>query len=307
MVSTLATRSAQLAVVALAVVGAVLGWRAWGGEDDRAEPTPATPISATARIVPPVAAFGEPVFAEVDVAVDRTLVDPKTIRLDVEFDPYERFGPVEVERRESESVGFVRFRYALRCLREGCQPVGERSTFEFEIGRVLYRFRNQPGGALEILDWPTFEVTGRVGADGLERARWRADSTTLPAVTYRTGPTATAIGGFAVALAALAAAVLLAGRPGRRSGAVDGEEAFVQLTPLERALQLAREASLNGSGDPRRALERVARELAAAGKPALALRARTLAWSPRQASAEQVDELARGAAETEAEATEEPS
>jgi hypothetical protein len=97
--------------------------------------------------------------------------------------------------------------------------------------------------------------------------------------------------------------VVLAGSLGRRRHTAADEESSARLTPLERALQLARDASRNGSGDPRRALERVARELAADGKPALAGRARTLAWSPHQASTEQIDELARGVAE----ATEEPS
>jgi hypothetical protein len=79
-------------------------------------------------------------------------------------------------------------------------------------------------------------------------------------------------------------------RPRRAGAAVAAVE---DVPPLERALALAREASVNGSGaDGRKALERLARELGRAGLEELGGRARRLAWSPAAPTAAAVEELA---------------
>jgi hypothetical protein len=66
-----------------------------------------------------------------------------------------------------------------------------------------------------------------------------------------------------------------------------------RFTSLERALAGLLASSSNGGGDERRmSLERLARELAATGRPELAARARRLAWSPRPVAGDEVDLLA---------------
>jgi hypothetical protein len=76
----------------------------------------------------------------------------------------------------------------------------------------------------------------------------------------------------------------------------EGEPDVPTLAPLERALELARDASRNG--DPperRRALERVARELGGRGLAELADRARALAWASGAADPAAIEALARDA------------
>ena len=67
--------------------------------------------------------------------------------------------------------------------------------------------------------------------------------------------------------------------------------------PLARALDLARADLGNGAAAPdrRRALERVARELSTLGRDDLADEARSLAWSPRACTPEEIETFARRA------------
>ena len=135
--------------------------------------------------------------------------------------------------------------------------------------------------------------------ESLAPERWRADAATLPAVSFSRSP-GTLAAGLVVASALLALlGVWLIWRLLRQEEveAVDEDEApEARATPLERALQLAREASLDGdSPERRKAFERVARELGARGLGDLADRARALAWSSGTPSAVVVDELEREA------------
>jgi hypothetical protein len=289
------------AVVAVQVAAAVLVglaikelWVAARGGGDTV-PAPARAVEVTSRIEPDVVAFGTPVVATADVVADTTVVDPGSIRLQVDFSPYDVAGEPVVERHAEGRTAHVVFRYTLRCLREGCEPSGARGIARFESGLVRYRFNDNPGTGRDIVDWPPVIVASRVAAADVEAIRWRASETELPAVTTRFGPTSLAIALLVGALALLAGAVWL----GRRLWHVPPtpEETAPRDTrpPLERALQLARTEVANGAAVPdrRRALELVARELDAVGLAGLADEARELAWSPRASSLEEVESLAR--------------
>ena len=256
----------------------------------------------SASVQPTTHAFGEPVVAELVAVADASVVNLDAVRVAPEFEPYESAGPAQVERTVSGDTARFRFRWPLRCLREGCAPDGERRTFEFPLGNVIYRFRSTPGPASALIDWPSFQVTARVGGEALAERRWRADETALPAVSYRWSP-----GTLAVVLLAAAAALAALGvglawwlAQGRSTAATADEEvAAPVLSPLERALELARHASRNGdSPERRRALERVARELGLHGHGELAERARALAWAPGGADPAAVDDLASRARAT---------
>ena len=277
-------------------IALVIVLRASGPDDLRPPRQSLTVVSSSIR--PSVHGFGEQVMAELVLVADANVVRPETVRVDPEFAPYEAAGPGRVERVDSGSTVRWHFRYPLHCLREGCAPVGDRKKFELPLTSVAYRFQLSPGPASLIVEWPSFEVTARVDDEALARRAWRAD-VVAPAPSYRWAP-----GWLSAALLAGTAAFAALGfglvwHLTRRREAILVEEGEVEappLPPLERALELAREASRNGDPpDRRRALERVARELGGSGLAELADRARALAWAPGAADPVAVDALARDA------------
>lgn len=285
--------------VAILVGAATLLLDARNDDGTTAASRPRASVSVVSATVRPAAHhFGEPVVAELVVVADKSLVDPSTVRVNPDFTPYEPIGPRSVERTENATSVAWRIRFPLRCLREGCAPDGARRTIELPGAGVLYQFRSQ-GRGTAIVDWPSFEVTARVPDTALAPQNWRANVTSLPAVTYERSATTLTVG---LLLGSLAFALLGIGLVWwltRPKEALEDEVAVEEaetLTPLERALQLAREAALDGdSPDRRKALERVARELGARGLPDLADRARALAWASGPANAVAVEELARDA------------
>jgi hypothetical protein len=287
---------------AAVVVGLAVGVLARGdGEEPLGAGVPLTqdPVAVASRVEPDGAFFGQPVVARVDVQVDATQVDPARVRVDAVFDPYTAAGPRTVERVDSGGTTRLTFRYPLRCLGEGCDPASDRGLVEFEPGRVSYLYRDasrQDRRLGEEIDWAPFVVTGRVGQDAVRDIRWRAEQSPLAAVTYRVEPRTTGIVllALSVALAALAAALAWLVW-GRRRGSEADSEAMAQ-APLALVLAAARAAARNGDVPKRRrALESVARELRSAGFGDLAVEARTLAWSPQEATSADVEQLARRA------------
>jgi len=289
-------------VAALAIVGAGIGLvlQARDGDGSAAVPQPRASVAVVnAAISPSVAHFGEPVVADLTVVANKALVDPDTVRVRADFAPYAPTGQRQVERTENASTVRFRYRFTLRCLDQECAPETDRKVIELPGAGVFYRFRSAQGQGTAIVDWPAFEVTARVPVESLAPERWRADAATLPAVSFSRSP-GTLAAGLVVASALLALlGVWLIWRLLRQEeveGVDEDEAPEARATPLERALQLAREASLDGdSPERRKAFERVARELGARGLGDLADRARALAWSSGTPSAVVVDELEREA------------
>jgi hypothetical protein len=289
------------AVIAVQVAAAVLVglairefWVAARGEGDTVG-APARAVGVMATIEPSVVAFGTPVVATADVVADSTVVDPDSISMQADFTPYEVVGAPAIERHVQGATAHVVYRYTLRCLREGCEPAGARGIARFESGLVRYRFVGTPGTGRDVVDWPPVIVASRVAADDVQSINWRASRTTLPAVTTRFGPTALAAFFLLCALVLAGAAVWLGRRLWHVPPAQEDTVPRDERPPLQRALELARAEGANGSGGPgrRRALERVARELAVLGHDDLAADARELAWSPDASSADDVEDLAR--------------
>ena len=133
-----------------------------------------------------------------------------------------------------------------------------------------------------------------------QSAAWRADLSSLPAVTYRVAPGVLVVlllGG--AALAALAAAALAYVAWPRRAPPEPEPEPEPQpepvLSPLEQALALLEESvRSDGAAEQRRALELVAEELELAewGDRDLARTARALAWSEGVPPVDQTNRLA---------------
>jgi hypothetical protein len=286
----------QLGVAVLAGLVVGLVWLAGSGDDRVTRPSQS--IEVRTDMTPDAHVFGQQVVATVEALVDTSEIDPASVRVETDFAPYELAGPRTIERRVSPGVALVTFRFPLRCLQEGCDTSTARGVAEFETGRIVYRFRAGAGDAFGALDWPAFEVASRVSADDVDRIRWRAAETTLPDVSYRVDPTWLAALLLAGAAVLAAGAAVLARRVwwGGPDETASTEQPVQSATRLERALALARDASLNGDVPRRRqALERVARELGAVDYPELAAEARALAWSPAGSTEDEVEGLARRA------------
>lgn len=285
---------ASLAALAVTGGGIALVLASRGADGSVPPPRESVKVVATS-IRPSVHAFGEPVVAELVLRANAELVKPETLRVEADFSPYDAAGPASVERLATGSTVRWRFRYPLRCLREGCAPDGDRRTFEFPRPRVAYRYQSSPGPASISFDWPPLQVTARVDGFALQQRAWRADASVVPAPTYRWAPGALAAALLAGTAGFAGLGVGLASRLARRREPAAVEADTVEaptVTPLERAL----EASRNGnSSDRRRALERVARELGAQGLVELADRARALAWGSGGADPAAIEDLARDA------------
>ena len=296
--------SRVLAILAVAVAAVVVGLAVGVVVRTDAEKPGAAPgdrfdggaLDVRTRVLPSVHAFGQPIVAEVDVRVDTTIIDPDRVRLNLDFDPYQPTDVPSVQRAVSGKNLLLTYRYPLRCLGEGCDPSGALGAVDFPTGRVRFYYLADPsgrGGRSEV-DWPDVTVTGRVAASAVTGIEWRAEQETLAPVTYRSGPRLTAIVLLLLAVALAGAAAALAwitwGR--RRETAIVSEAP--PRTPLQIVLEAARAAALNGDLPlRRRALESVARELGDIGLVDLAADARTLAWSPADATSADVQELAR--------------
>lgn len=287
--------AAGIAVAVVVGLAAALLWRA-ANDDSRAPRKPRAPISVLTRLDPRVHGLGDPVVAEVVAVLDTSVIDPDTVRARVDYEPYDRIAPVQRTVTRSGSVVRFTFRYPLMCLDEACTPSEETPVVQLPIGTLFYRYHEAPRPVEWEIEWPEIEFVTRATQDDVDAGRWRIDAAAITPISYRLSAGLLALLLFSGSLGFLLVAALLAWQlVGRRE--VEEPEAVVDARPpLERALEVAHIASLNGAlPERRRALERVARELTKLGREDLADRARTLAWSPRGASREAVDELARDA------------
>ena len=283
------------AIVAALVVGLGLGQILLARDGGEGVTAPSELVSVVASLGSSVHTFGDPVDARVDVVVDTREVDLGSVRLQPTFDPYEQVGPPHVTREQFGPLGRIRYDYRLVCLKEGCDAAEARGVTDFQSGRLRYRFADRTGNAFEVFDWPLLEVASRVADADVEDIRWRADETTLPAVSYRVPPLGAALVLIVVAFACAGAAVLLARRlwwPQRADDSATDDGGPVR-SALEQAFDVAFRAADNGdSPERRRALERVARELSAQGRTDIVGEARELAWSPASSTSEQIEGLA---------------
>jgi hypothetical protein len=288
-----------VAVVAALVLGllAAFLWRSATDESRAPEELP-TQIAVQTRIDPRVHGIGDRITAELVVLVDTDVVDPDTVRPLIDYEPYDRIGDVERTVTKTGSVTKFTYRIPLTCVAEACTPSEEEPLTELPTGTVFYRFRQAPRPVSREVEWPQMNFVERASDEEVQGAQWRVDAPAIGEVSYRFSPgwLAALLFGASLAFLLVAAAIVWQFVESRREP--EPEPVVDTRPPLERALDAARLASLNGAvPERRRALERVARELAALGEEELAARARTLAWSPEGASRQAVEDLARDARE----------
>ena len=302
-----------------AAVAVVLALAAAGCGGDEEKPLVAASKTAVARgeLVPSVHLFGEPVVAQIDVALNREKVDPDDVQLKTNFEPYEAAGETREERQDIGDFTVIRYTTELNCLNQHCIPrtaAGETTVsqlpgappflpgqqrdeklkFEFPpallvadaepkdktIGRVIW----PPLRSLSRINWYDSSVVG-------QGFPFETAVTPLPEPKYRISPTLLGLGLLALAAALLAFPVWLVLNR-RRRYAVPAAEPAPTLSPLERGLRLVEWASRRPSVKERReALEALAFELAHEEDGTSATRARAQGWSPPSPEPDEMTDL----------------
>lgn len=287
-----------------------------GGEETRALPQGRS-LATSWSITPPVALFGDPIVARVDLIVDSDELDPDRLRLDPNFKPYERLGKPLRDRRDLGRFTHIRYEFTLRCITLGCigligggpQPpppggipppstgqggFGERKTIRLRPAAISYE---DPEGKVRVLrrvSWPDVQSVSRLNFADTETTGigfpFRAKVTPLPEATFGITPSLLGAGLLVGALALLALPAVVARALRREPPPV--EEAEPELTALERALALVEWARERPDGaDRRKALEVLAGELDVEGRIELAEDTRGLAWSSISPSPEDAGRL----------------
>jgi hypothetical protein len=289
--------------LAVALVLTLAGCR----HEQSLELPPGRAVLTSPTLDPPVHLFADSVDAQLEVLVDRRIIDPDRIRLRARFHPYERVGDIRVTRTDHGELTRLRYEVPIRCLGLPCVGVrltssagpretgrAERRVFRFQPARLMY----EEGGReriLRVVRWPSLESVSRINASQMQLRRFVfiGNVAPLPAITYVLPPALVA------ALFALVALVLLTPvaslvRRRLRARRVEVVEEEPEVPPLERALQLVVWARDRPDGeDRRRALEVLAVALDDEQRPAEAETARTVAWSPASPSARAADVLVR--------------
>jgi hypothetical protein len=265
---------------------AVLAWRIWDTPD---EGSLLEPMVVNATLSTPQHMFGDPIRGRVEVVLDANRVDPDSVKVRANFEPYRALRPPTQSRRAVGSVTRLSFDYQLACLTYRCLPRGQDRLDDFGGGQRRFRmkpgaveYKTQGGSAqTEAIYWPTVTASGRVARNFWE-AEMRGEFRELAPPSYRVSPRL--VEGVALVLAVIfgAAATLLTLRqlPLARIAERLGLKTPDRRTPLARALARVHETSSpEQAPEGRRALERLAHELRQARNSELAWAASELAWS----------------------------
>jgi hypothetical protein len=273
-------------ILLFAGLAGLLAWQAW---DSTSGPVLGDePITGTALLEPEQHLFGDAVRARLELVVDRDRIDPGSVDVGANFQPYRELRPVERTRTDAGPITKLRYDYLLACLTAACLPSGA-GRVEFGGVAVEYTPRGDAVPQTASVEWPPLRAAGRIDPDRLEQAALRAELRDLPPPSYRISPKTVELVALLLAVLFAAAAAILALRflPLDRIAAWLGARRADRRTPLERALAQVRDAMAGGrAAEGRRALERLAHELRATQNAELASDASRLAWSrgaPRDA------------------------
>jgi hypothetical protein len=253
--------------------------------------------------------FGDSVIAQVELLVDRRLLDPDRLSLKTDFKPYELVGTSTLDRRDDGPYTRLRYRARLRCLTQECIPGvlasaagaqesgrGERTTFRFAPARILYKEpKAQKPEQLLFVNWPALVSVSRINEVQAGAAfPFRASTSPLPGLTARVSPVGLAIGLVLLALVLAVWPALLLVRWWRRRRPAPQPPVLAPTSPLESALALVEWSCGQPDGAHRReALERLAAVLSAGDANGLVADARALAWSAATPTADAAADVAQ--------------
>jgi hypothetical protein len=237
-------------------------------------------LSVRTELSPQDPRFGDTVVATVDAFVDRSRIDPGSVRVGSSFAP---FAVVATSRsvHDAGGVSVVDVVRRLRCLELECVPRKTVKSFRFKPVRV-----SSAGGSATHA-WPSLRVHSRVTKADVARPVLRVPPPVAAPVHYRVSPSATGYILLALAgLLAAAGAFLLLWVGLRRIA-----PAPRRVAPLDQVLEELAASCANGdSGLRRRALEELARELEPLNEP-LSAESRVLAWGPGEPKPEAISDL----------------
>jgi hypothetical protein len=285
---------ALVAVASVVVLAAVIAPRWWNGAGGTYAPGKTL---VHAEVTPARSLFGQVLTAHARLIVDPRRVDPASVQLDVNLNPFH----VRTElRKVTKGLGraaVVDFTYAIQCVTRDCVPLGKGTGAmdeQLKPATATYRGRDGVAGKAQVT-WPVFAVQSRLTAEEIALSTPHiADGSTPPPVSWAVAPGL--LGGLALGAAALlvlGAGWLVAAAAAGNTRLVRTRRIPAHLTPIERALVLAEHAAAHGEVDEsRKALERLAEELRKRQAGAQADDAERLAWSESGPSPETVAELA---------------
>ncbi len=219
-------------------------------------------------------------------------MDAGSILVEPAFGDWSQVGPTRTASDESSTVAHRTWWYTLACLTLQCVPK-KQAVQPFQVAPVTVTARTNDGATIRIRKtWPSLGVSGRFppppNTDVSPLFRIVA---TVPAATYRVGPSSLALGldGLGALLIAAAlgfGAFELVRWWGRRERKVE------TAPPLARALALVRDSQTREVGDRRRAAGLLARTLPADADE-LSSNASRVAWSGPEPTPTRLEELAR--------------
>jgi hypothetical protein len=271
---------AGLATAALVLLlGTGLGW--WA-----AAPAPTQPgrLDVRTSLVPSALFFGDPLTAEVDVAVGSSATGIQVVPT---FGPFAVSGRPLVSRSRDGRLETVRYRYAIQCVSDGCLPLGKPRVLR--LPPVVVSARANGRASTVRVAWPAVSVASRLSSAAGARDSLRRPSN-IPPATFGISPRtlANVLTAAAGVLALLAFAVI-----GRELVRLERRRRTVRLTPLEAALLYTRQsAARRDAADRRKALALLAQTLDAEGDSVLADAAAGAAWSDAAPTAQNALELA---------------
>jgi len=286
-----------LVTVLLVVIATIFAQRWWSGSGGSYVPPRST---VRADVTPARSLFGDVLTARVRIVVDPQVVDAKNIRLNTSFDPYRvRDDSYEISTGLGRAV-VVQFAYELQCTSRECLPRGGGRTAAAEVVHLPPATATLPlvkgGGDSRRVTWPVVAVQSRLTADEIGLSTPKPRVAIAPAsITWRFSPGRLAAASFILALLLTFAAAWLVATVVARDRRLAGTRRIPgHLSPIERALVLARHAAAHGELDEsRKALERLAVELRRRQAGSHAEAAERLAWSATAPSVVTVDELAQ--------------
>ncbi len=242
--------------------------------NDPAGVAPRASVTVRATLDRETVEFGDAVTADVTVLLDRRAVGSGDVQVHENLAPLTQLGRTRVTRTTRGQLLAVTYSARASCLDQRCISKGTSKQVVLAPAHIVI-----PGLPAEReASWPPLQVRTRVLPADVARPHppLRSDPTPPP-VTYRFEPGRLARV-LEVAAAVLAAAgVLLIGWAAAAVSRTRRRQA-AQLTGLERALALAREAENRPTPDRRRALGLLAR-LLGSRDARLAGAADELAWS----------------------------
>jgi hypothetical protein len=265
--------------VLLALLAALVAWQVWDSPEGPA--LEQEPIAASALLLPEQHLFADAVRARLELVIDRKRVDPATVDVGANFDPYRNLRPPQRIRDDSGPLTRIRYDYVLACLRAACLPKGN-GRLELPGAALQFKVKGTPGLQTATVEWPPISAAGRIDPKQLEQSALRAELRDLPPPTYRVSTLGVQLIALLLAVLCFAGAAILALRflPLDRMAARLGRHRADRRSALERALAKVRESTDGGRPEEgRRALERLAHELRSVRNPELAGSASQLAWS----------------------------